>query len=304
MAQKQTPIRLILLYARPLELLAGALMYALGAGLMVYLGNPLDWSRYFLGQGCITLLQMSAYFLKSAFDLPPTRNSGIKGVADENIRLQASVISRSAVLLAAATTLTAGAVLTVILISENALVTSGFLIIGVGVLLAVVYGAPPFRLVYAGYGELILAFIIANLIPAFSFSLQAGELHRLLALLTFPLTALFLALQMAFSLPNYANDEHFSRKTMMVRLGWAHGMNLHNLLILFSYLLLGAATLLELPWALLWPGLITLPIGIFQIWQMGRIAGGAKPNWTLLRATAAATFVLTAYFLAFALWTA
>lgn len=304
MAQKQTPFRLLLLYARPLELLAGALMYALGAGLMVYLGNPLDWKRYFLGQGCIILLQLSAYFLKSAFDLPPVRHPGITAIADENIRLQASIISRPVVLLAAATTLTAGAVLTVILISENALHATGFLIIGAGILLAIIYGAPPFRLVYVGYGELILGFMIANLIPAFSFSLQAGELHRLLALLTFPLTSLFLALQMAFSLPNYANDERFGRRTMMVRLGWAQGMNLHNLLILFSYLLLGAATLLDLPWALLWPGLITLPIGVFQIWQMGRIAGGAKPNWTLLRATAAATFALTAYFLAFALWTA
>ena len=303
MSQNLTPFRLLLRYARLLDLLAGALLYALGAGLTVYLGNQINWSHYFLGQGCMTMLQLSAYFLKSAFDLPAQNEILIKNIQDEEIRQQAVVITRNTVLLAAASALTAGAVLTVILFSKGLINTNALIIIGIGLALVLAYAIPPFRLVYSGYGELIQAILIANISPALSFAIQFGELHQLLASLTFPLTALYVALQLANSLHKYTQDERNQRRTALTRLGWAHGMNLHNLLILFAYLVMVSSSLIDLPWVLLRSGLLTLPIGLFQIWQMLRIARGAKPNWLLLSVTAAATFTLTAYFIAFTLWT-
>jgi 1,4-dihydroxy-2-naphthoate octaprenyltransferase len=125
----------------------------------------------------------------------------------------------------------------------------------------------------------------------------------MLAMITFPITALYLAMLLALSLEGYASDEKYSRKTSMVRLGWQRGMNLHNLLILFGFMLFGLAAVLGLPWPLTWPGLLGLPLGLFQIWQMSSIAAGAKPHWRLLSLNAVATVVMTAYLVTFTLWT-
>ena len=108
---------------------------------------------------------------------------------------------------------------------------------------------------------------------------------------------------LALSLEGYASDEKYNRKTSMIRLGWQRGMNLHNLLILVGFMLFGIAAILGLPWLLTWPGLLGLPLGLFQIWQMSSIATGAKPHWRLLSLNAVATVVLTAYLVTFTLWT-
>jgi 1,4-dihydroxy-2-naphthoate octaprenyltransferase len=85
-------------------------------------------------------------------------------------------------------------------------------------------------------------------------------------------------------------------------LGWQRGMGLHNLLILFAFLILGVAVVLGLPFQIVWPAFLGLPIGIFQIWQVTRIMEGAKPRWRLLEITALASFSLVAYLLAFSFW--
>lgn len=303
MDHRTTSVRLLIQYARPLDLVAGALLYALGAGLTLYLGGQIKWNIYFLGQACVSMLQLSANFLKVAFDLPAPGNRRFRNILDEEIRLQAVIISRNTVLLAAATSLSVGAVLSVILFSHGAIAPAALIILGIGLILTLAYATPPLRLVYSGYGELIQALLIANIIPALAFMLQSGELHRLLAPLTFPLTALFISVQMATSLRSYIRNERFDYRNAMVRLGWSNGMILHNFLILFAYLVLTISALVDLPWSLFLPGLLTLPLGIFQIWQMVHIARGNKPNWILLDTTAIATFTLTAYFITFALWT-
>jgi len=303
MNPRLTPLRLLILNARLLELLAGAMLYGLGAGLTVYLGGQINWTFYFLGQGCITMLQLSLNFLKFAFDLPNLYEKHPRNILDDELRQQSEAINRNTVLLAGTTSLTIGAVLTVILFSNGVINPATLMIFSLGLGLALAYAIPPFRLVYSGYGELVQAILLANITPAVAFIIQYGELHRLLAPLTFPLTALFIALQLAASLRTYARDERYQYRNAMVRLGWQHGMTLHNLLILVAYLVLVISALIDLPWSLLRSGLLTLPIGIFQIWQMVRIARGSKPNWILLDVTAAATFILTVYFITFTLWT-
>jgi len=165
------------------------------------------------------------------------------------------------------------------------------------------YSAPPVRLVSSGYGELTTSIIVANLVPAFAFVLQTGELHRLLAMSTFPLTALHLAMMLAFELPDYANDIKYEKKTLMVRIGWQRGMFLHNIFILVAYLLLGIAVTFGMPLSIAGPAFLTLPLGLLQIWQMRRIASGASPNWTTLTLLPVALFAGMAYLLAFAYWT-
>jgi 1,4-dihydroxy-2-naphthoate octaprenyltransferase len=165
------------------------------------------------------------------------------------------------------------------------------------------YAVPPVRLEASGYGELTTSILVANLVPAFALLLQTGELHRLLAMVTFPLTTLHLAMLLAFELPDYANDLKYGKRTLLVRLGWQLGMRLHNLLVLVSFLLLGIAIAQGLPLGIALPAFLVLPLGLLQIWNMNRIGAGGKPHWTSLTLAALVLFGLTSYMLAFSFWT-
>lgn len=281
--------------AHPWVLVISAGLYALGGGAAVYLGSTINWPVYLVGQAMLLLLLLSSYFLREYFDLP---------VAPETPRQpgEPARLRRTGILQIAATCLTIGAALTVLLFAQGALKPTGFLLLGLAVVLGLAYAIPPLRLAYSGYGELVMAVLLANIAPALAFILQTGELHRFIALITFPLTFLFMAATLAISLQAYAQEERRERRTMLVRMGWQRGMSLHNLLILLAFLLMGAAALMGLPWRLTWPGLLGLPVGLFQIFQMMAIMNGAPPRWRLLELTAAATLGLTVYFLNFALW--
>jgi 1,4-dihydroxy-2-naphthoate octaprenyltransferase len=206
-------------------------------------------------------------------------------------------------MLAALTTLTILASLTVLLIQTISISPLLILVISLGFIGAFFYSAPPFQLVRSGYGELTTSIVVANLVPIFSFVLQYGDYHRLMAMTTFPLTALHLAMMIAFELPDYATDIKFNKKTLLVRLGWERGMVLHNSLILGGFLLLGIAASFGLPLPITLPAFLPFPLGLLQIWQMRRIASGVKPNWRALGLTAVALFGSVAYLLAFAFWT-
>lgn len=300
--------RALFLAARPWSLAAGVLLYAVGGGIATYLGYRIDWPIYWIGQASVTLLQLSCFFLTEYFErtneppfqAPPPRPPQ---PPDEQIEPVPLEPPRVVFFQAAAATLTIGAVMTVLELAAGKLTPVVLLFTGITFALAIVYAVPPFRLAYSGYGELVLAIMTANLFPALAFLLQAGELHRLLAMLTFPLTLLYLAAALAVSLRQYAEDIRRDRKTLLTRLGWQRGMSLHNILIGMAYTVLAVAVIAGLEWRLVYPALLALPFGLFQIWQMSAIAGGAKPRWRLLFYMAMAVVGVTAYFINLALWT-
>ena len=293
--------REMLRLARP-WLLAGTLLFcAIGAGIAHFLGTRIDLAVYILGQACVLLLALISAYLSEYFAMLeyPVLKRGQNGAnrAEEFLRL------RNALVQAAAVALTVGAVLTVMLFARGAVNLPAILFLGTAFLLAFFYAVPPMRLARSGYGELVTALFLTGITPALAYALQTGETHRLLILLTFPLTAICIAMLLANDLETYYTDIKDGRKTLMVAVGWQRGMSLHNILVLFSYLLVGLAAVLKLPWPLAWPMLATMPVGLFQIWQMWQINNGVKPRWRLLRMTAYASFGIMAYLVAFALWT-
>lgn len=297
-------IRLIFLLSRPLFLLGGALVYALGVGIARYLGAPIDWGLYVLGQAYVTTMQLSAQYLNEYFDAPvdqdnPNRTPFTGGSG----AVGAGKLSQETVMWAALTTLTILASLTVVLISVTSVSPLLITIVVLAFLGSFFYSASPIKLAHSGYGELTTSVLVANLVPIFAFVLQYGELHRLLVMSTFPLTTLHLAMMIVFEFPDYLNDLKYEKYTLLVRVGWERGMVLHNILILTTFLLLGLAATFGLPLAIVLPALIPLPLGLLQIWQMRRIAGGGKPNWTTMGFTAVVLFASVAYLLAFTFWT-
>lgn len=289
---------------RPLFLLGAALVFALGAGIARYLGTYIDWNTYLLGQAWVTILQISVHLLNEYYDAPQdAENENRTPFSGGSGAVGPDKIPRQTVLVAALGALAISASLTVLLIWAAQPSPATLLIMSLIFIGGFFYSAPPVRLVSSGYGELTTSFLVANLVPSFAFLLQTGELHRLIAMSTFPLMALHLAMMLAFEFPDYANDLKFNKGTLLVRLGWRMGMTLHNILILVAYFLLALAVVFGLPLFVALPAFLGLPLGGLQIWQLRRIAAGEKPNWLAVTITPLAIFAITAYMLTFTYWT-
>jgi len=279
-------------------------MYALGCGLAHYLGYAIQWYGYWIGQVFILCTQLAGYYLKLYFELHGQLNNiKVNSRSTDSSLPRWGKLTKNRLLSVIYSLLTVGAMFVVLLLTQGHKSISLILIVVISLLFTFFYGVPPFRLIYSGYGELSQAILLANLVPAFSFIIQTGQLHRLLAMMTFPVTMLFIAMVLALSLVSYASDIKNEHKTLMVRIGWQYGMYVHNLLILVAYLIFILAFALGLPWSLTWPGLLTIPVAAYQVHQISQIAGGAKPRWKILEYTSLSTLMLTAYFLTLAIWT-
>lgn len=297
-------LTLFIRLARPHFLLGGILLYALGVGIASYLGQVIDWGAYFLGQAWVTMMQLSTHFLNEFFNAPADANnpnrtwfSGGSGV------IGPGKLPRAAAFWGAIASLGATAAFTVSLFTAAVLTPAAVLLMILIFLGAFFYAAPPVRLESSGYGELTTSILVAGLVPGFGFLLQTGELHRLLPMVTFPLVLLHLAMLLAFELPDYATDLKYGKKTIMVRVGWETGMRLHNFAIFGAYIMFGLALAWGLSFAIAMPAMLTLPLGMVQVWNMHRIASGGKPLWNIVTLTAIAIFGVTAYLLAFSFWT-
>ena len=291
MQQLLTLLRL----SRPLNIIFAALTYILGAGIARYLGVSQNVAAFWLGLGGILMAQFSMDLLAEA--LRPVDQPS------ENDEHRAErVVLRNAALMASVGALAAAAVVAILLGQEGALTPVVLLFLGLSLVLILTYAVPPFRLVDAGFGEFTLAVHIAIVVPALGFLLQEGVYHRLLGIVTFPLTLLALAYFLILDFPTFAADEKYDRRTLLRSIGWQRAVPLHHGLILGAYLLLGSALFFGLAWGLIWPALLTLPFAILQIFWVRNIGLGAKPIWNLLTVNALAVFGLTAYLLTFAFW--
>ena len=303
---KANPIVLFLRLSRPFFLIGGFMQYSLGVGIARYLGFEIDWTIFVIGAVWILSMQLTTHYLNEYYDsevdaLNPARTpfSGGSGVLGN----KEGQLPRKLGVLAAATMLTAAALLTYGLMragSFNMTTTIVAVLIFLG---AVFYSTPPIQLARSGYGELTTAVLLANLLPAFGFLLQTGEMDRIVAMSTFPLTALALALMISIEFPDYGTDMKYGKRTLLVRIGWQAGMNLHHIFILSGFGMLDLSMLYGLPRWIALPALLPLPLGLLQIWYMNRIANGIKPNWTLLTFSAVSLFGLTSYIMTFVYWT-
>lgn len=285
----------LLRLSRPLNIIFAVLTYVLGAGIARYLGITHNLVVFWLGLGGISLAQFSMGLLAEAHRPVQQPSDNDEHRAERvNLRNEALIVSVSA--------LAAIALIAILLVLQGALSPVVMLFSGLSLVVVLVYAVPPLRLVDAGFGEFTLAVHIAMIAPALGFVLQAGEYHRLVAIISFPLTLLALAYFLILDFPTFAVDEKFDRRTLLRGMGWQRAVPLHHGLILGAYALLASALFFGLAWGLVWPALLTLPFAILQIFWLQNISQGAKPIWSLLTVNALAVFGLTAYLLTFAFW--
>jgi 1,4-dihydroxy-2-naphthoate octaprenyltransferase len=288
-------LRSLALLSRPILLVFAVLTCVLGAGIAHYLGHGFSWPGFLLGLLVALAAPASASLLDEAFRLPLTP------LADGETPLRRERF-RTLLLQSAC------AVLALVLAAGLALLLAGRLAPPSGVLLVLsiavpaAYAVPPLRLSRAGYGELLLAFHLAILVPALAFALQAGALHRLVAFAAFPLFLLALACLLVYDFPAFAADQRDGRRTLLVRLTWQRAIPLHHIFVLLAYLLLGAGPLVGVPRGLVWPVFLALPFALVEIFWLQRIAAGGRALWSFLIPLSAGVFGLTVYLLAMSFW--
>lgn len=281
---------------RPLFLLGGILLYGLGGAILDYLGRPIDISLYILGQLAITSIQLMAHFLNEYFDsrtdsenpnrTPLTGGSGVLGPAG---------LPRKVALYSAAFTVAITAAIAIILLTTAQTPMIAWILLMLIFLGAFLYSLPPVSLATSGYGEASTSVLVAGLLPAFAFALQTGEFHRLLVMTSTPLVALHFAMMIAFELPDFATDSKYEKRTLMVRIGWAAAMRLHDFAIIFAIGSVAVAFSLGLPWRVALGSTIALPLALAQMWQFSRIRRGFPTNWRTITYSALALFAMTAY---------
>ena len=297
-------LRLFLRLSRPPLLLIAAVLYFLGVGAARYLGATIDWELYWLGQAWLILVQFVIHALNEYFEgAEEQRNPSKNLIVGSSGVLELGKLPRAAALWSSVACAMAAGWLSILLIRDSQGSIESLVILLVMAVAGLAYSIPPLRLSATGYGELVLSFFITALVPVLAFTLQMGEMHRVLTMITFPLVCFFLSLVLILEFPTYATDMKYGRQCLLLRLGWQRGISLHHLLVLGGFLLLGLAVLWGLPWKIAIPLAAVLPIGLFQVWYLNRIGQGVKPNWTILTTVAVATFGLTIYFLTYGLWT-
>lgn len=280
--------------------LSSVVLYLLGISIARYLGTTVDWDVAFSGFFWIILLEFALCFLNVYFTsyLPSDQNrSPLNNTDFEKQRKEGFLL-----LAVAATALTVAALVTLSLLHDVSLGGQVTFLMVIGLIASLLLILPPVRLMDRGFGELTIGILVCNLIPVFAFLLQTSEYNQLVAMSTFPLTALFISLTLAVEFEHYGSDCVSCKPKLLVKLGWVWGIRVHSVMILAAYLLIGFAYIQGLPWRITMPFLLTAILAVLQIFLMNRIAAGEKPAWKLLTSSALALFVLAAYLLGYSFW--
>ncbi len=183
----------------------------------------------------------------------------------------------------------------------NTLNTMLLVYFAITIALILAASVPPFSLSKRGFGDLVYAVVLGHFIPALAFLTQQDSLHRMLPLLSLPVTFMFLAFFISQNFEHFARDQKYSRQTSLTCMGWQNSILLLNAFLLIPYFLLAFSGLLGIPFRLIWPALLTLPLAIYQIYMFWRIAEGANPSWIMIRWVGLAIVVITLYLMTYTL---
>jgi len=280
---------------RPIPLILSGLTYLLGAGMARYFTGAFQTRSFWLGLIWVGLIQ-SATFLLLDYFCSPTSYVDSDETTIQREKRKTITIQITAALMAIAAAIT---VMMLILEAGN---TSAYILMVFIFGLFASYAVPPLQTVYSGYGELTLAIVWANLIPALGFMLQHDEIHRYLPMATFPLTLLALAYLLVGGFAGYASDQKFRRSSLVIRLTWQRAIVLHHFLVVIAFLLYGLAPLVGMSWTLVWPVFLSIPFAVAQIYLMQKISKGGRVTWKLMLFLASSVFGLTSYLLTFTFW--
>ena len=255
---------------RPLFLVGGFLLHALGAVIALYDGARLDLTVFLWGQVAITATQWMVHYANDYFDLAADRanrtptqwSGGSRVLVEEHISPRLALVTA---LILAAVALTASLILAFYF--QTGPLTLPLLLLAL--LLAWSYSAPPLRLHSRGVGELVVALLVPGLTVLVGYYLQAGRLALLPFLAAVPLVLFQFLMVLTIEFPDLSGDAAAGKATLVVRLGGERAAYLLLAILALSYLLLLPLTAAGLPErASLWVALFTLPLSHWFAWQV------------------------------------
>ena len=275
-------------------LASGVFTYTLGTVLAVQAGQAWNTTTYFLGLliffGFYLLERTYAYLSRSKINVFST--------------LQRSRRLRSPELVFFLFFLFAALLLCVYFISLSGGLRSPnwvwFLLLAVGILMNVSKNLNQWSMPYRWMTDGI---IISPVLLFWGASLAKLDSTPILFFLSLPLLFFYLASQTSLQFETYAEDLKKAQQALLVSIGWERGMTLHHVLVALGYLGLGFYLYISGAWVIAWPVLLMMSVSLFEIWQLQRIAGGMRPNWGLLKATAITQYLGIVYILLFAFLT-
>ncbi len=279
------------------QLVGLLLTYVMGAGLARYVETMRSWSAFWTGAAFLISVFLSFEYMQALQRINERKDQpdGISPTELKQLRIGMGVIA--ATLMTAAFTILVGWMVAGLLWQGLILLlVVVFAVGGVLILKGTSAGLQPFL-------PLLESILVVIFPPAFGFFLQTQQLHRFLTMTVMGFLPLYLAFILLQQLIRFGDDQQKENPTAVTTMGWEAAMVLHNTLILFGYLLLALAALLGLPWFLVWPVFLTIPLGLLEIWLMERVRQGRKPLWRIMQFALGAACVLPAYLLTLAFWT-
>ena len=283
-------------------------MFGLGAGIARHLGWVVNPAVFSLGVVWLFCLQVGYYFLGDALELPLL--IGLIGhfriiherLADpgerERIERVETDLQRTLgilfFLLAAAITTWMGWLgwLDTVSLVMLGLTAAGYLILLIPALQGNLWSLR----------EVIFSLLQVVLPAGLAFALQTGEYHRFLALSTFPLFGLHLAVLLILQLISFREDLQARFPTLLTGIGWLKGITLHNYLVIVSFFLMALAMFFDYPASVILPAMTAVLPASYLVWYLSDLQRGAPTRWVLITALSLVTFFLPVYFLLFSFW--
>jgi 1,4-dihydroxy-2-naphthoate octaprenyltransferase len=268
---------------RPLFLLGGILLHALGILAAISTGASLNLAALIWGQVAITAIQIMTHYSNDYFDLAadaanpsPTRWSGGSrilpdGLVNPRYALATAVISGMIALFAA---------FWLAFVLDTGPFTLPLLLIAW--VLAWSYSSPPLQLNSHGLGEVTGAVLISGLTPLVGFYLQTGALETLPFLMVFPLCCFQFIMLLVINFPDAEGDAAEGKHTLLYFLGARAVVTLYLMVLLVAYSSLPLLIFLGLPPSVSLALLAISPLGAWQGWRMAKGAWANPDRWNSL----------------------
>lgn len=281
---------LFLKLTRPLFLMGGFLLYALGAVAAVTEGYPFAIGRFLSGQLLVTCIQLMTHYVNEYYDqegdrlnMQRTWFSGGSGV------LSSGALSPRVAVLAAMVLASAGGLA---LLAAGVQVPIVLAIGGLALAAAWSYSGPPLNLVRTGWGEISASLVVAGMVPLVGFAMQSGgRLSLTLLVILVPLILIHFAMLVAFQVPDREADAACGKRTICVRVGLERTRLVHNLSLLLAFCVILGLYLFHWPGSqLVW---LALPAAVWQAARFQSYTSGGQTRYLWLTMRAVGLFALT-----------
>lgn len=210
---------LILILGRLQFVFGGFLLFFFGSLLALSMGAPFELNKFIIGYLIFFFAHLSVSYSNDYFDVKVdsfqkrTLFSGGSGVLVKYPELKKFSYYLSLILIALSISLT---IFSILFFKYPIWF---LLLVFTGNLLGWFYSAPPLKLSYRGYGDISTVFVIGILIPTMGFVVVNTSFSYDLLRLYLPMTLYGIAFILSVHIPDLEADKHYSKKTMVTRMG-------------------------------------------------------------------------------------